>query len=333
MSVPDATPSIGVVICSYNRPDDLARCLAALRSQGRPIDDIVVAVREGDLATLDTVRRLAEPGGIRPALVREPGVIAARNVGLEACRCDIVSFIDDDTVVATDWAARIVAHFAADPGLGALGGRDRCHDGERFDDRERAPVGRIQWFGRPIGNHHLGFGAAREAEWLKSANMSVRRAAVASIRFDTRLRGSGAQPAEDLAFSLAIRKAGWRVLYDPAVSLDHYAARRDEQRHYVASDSFADPDGFYDFCYNNVIALWPYLSPARRGAHAVWSLLVGMSVRPGLAQVPRLWPTQGRDAWRRFIIAQAAQRDASLMMWRTRPRPRASATMVSAASS
>ena len=315
-----ARPSLAVVIASYRRAADLARCLDGLAALAEPLAAVVVAAPTDAAATARTTEQAASRFGTslpaRVVTVARPGTVAARNAGIDAVGADLVGFIDDDTVVASDWAGRVRDHFLADPALGALGGRDRCHDGTGFDDREASPVGRVQWFGRLVGNHHLGHGGAREAEWLKGANMIFRRRALAAIRFSDDLRGRGAQPAEDIALSLAVTGSGWRTLYDPAVTLDHYAARRDEVRHYVGSRELADPDGYYDFCFNNVVAVWPYLSPARRAVHAAWSVAVGISLRPGLVQLARLVPTQRGAAFRRFAIAQRAHWDASRLMLR-----------------
>ena len=61
--------------------------------------------------------------------------------------------------------------------------------------------------------------------------MSFRAEAIANVRFDSRLKGEGAQPREDTAFSVAVKPAGWKLAYDPAAAVDHYAARRTEVRH------------------------------------------------------------------------------------------------------
>ncbi len=298
----------GVLICSYKRPESLLSCLAALADQRRRPDDVIVVARESDPATLAALRTRAADGlPLRVVVVTVPGKICALNAGLDACRTDILTIADDDTVARPDWLERVSDHFAADPTLGGLGGRDRCHDGEGFDDRQRTVVGRLQWFGRTIGNHHLGYGGPREVHFLKGANMSYRAEAFATLRFDLRLRGQGAQPSEDLAFSLAVRRAGWRLVYDPAVLIDHYAAPRNEPRHYVVgSPLMADPAGYFDIAYNNVIALWDALPPARRAVYAAWALLVGTRVLPGLVQAVRTTPGQGRMAWRRFLLCQQA---------------------------
>ena len=48
--------TIGVLIATYRRPDDLVRCLSALKKQTLLPDDIIVVARDNDL---DTKSRLS----------------------------------------------------------------------------------------------------------------------------------------------------------------------------------------------------------------------------------------------------------------------------------
>ena len=303
-----ASRTVAVVICSYRRPEQLLRCLDALATQTRAPDDVIVVLRADDAATHEALaarRSDSLPWRIVPADMS--GVVAARNAGLAACRSDIVVFCDDDTCAHPDWIARILEHFARDPELGGLGGRDRCHDGERFDERQRDPVGHIAWYGRTIGNHHLGHGAPREVRFLKGANMSFRREATAGLQFDTRLRGRKIQAHEDFGFSMTVRRAGWKLLYDPAVALDHYAFHGDATRRtYVASKGLADARDYADQCYNHALVLWDELSPASRVAYGLWLPLIGTRANPGLLQTLRLTPREGIAIWHKFFLCQQA---------------------------
>ena len=253
-----ATPrTIGVLICSYQRPGSLLRGLSALGEQERRPDDVIVVARSDDSPTLEALSEPRADGlSVRVLTVTKPGTVYALNTGLDACRTDILSITDDDTVPHPDWLSRILIHFINDPNLGGLSGRDWCYDGQRFDDGSRNVVGRLQWFGRSIGNHHLVVGPPREVDFFKGANMSYRAEAVAKLRFDSRLRGSGAQPCEDLAFSLAVGISGWKLVYDPLVAIDHYPASRKEPRHYAGARDTNDVAGLYDFAYNEATALW-----------------------------------------------------------------------------
>jgi GT2 family glycosyltransferase len=297
--------SATVLIATYRRPDSLLRCLAALNTQTRLPDEILVVVRIEDRETRAALEVPALPRlPVRIVTVTAPGVVHARNAALDVCRTDVVAIIDDDTAPYPDWLQRIVDAFRSDPELGGFGGRDRCFGNGTFDDRQEARVGQISWYGKTYGNHHLGFGGIREVDILKGANMSFRMEAVGATRFDLRLKGKGAQPAEDFCFSVAIKRSGWKLCYDPAAMLAHYAAERAEPRAYVGVQGVTDPQAYADFCYNQVLALWGALSPAGRAIFFVWSSLVGTDVFPGLVQAVRFTPRLGSRSWSRLYICQ-----------------------------
>jgi GT2 family glycosyltransferase len=210
--------------------------------------------------------------------IEVPGQVAALNRGLDAAQGDIVAITDDDAAPRPDWVARIVAAFVADSRLGALGGRDWVHERGQVLDGEKRCVGTIRPSGKVIGNHHLGVGAPREVDLLKGANMSYRRAAIVGIRFDERLRGSGAQTHNDMAFSMRVKRAGWKLVYDPLVAVDHYPAprARDDARHQQS------PSAIRNGAYNFHLTLRECLPPLRRRIAWWWYMLVGTRVYPGL---------------------------------------------------
>lgn len=309
---PNDTPqTIGVLIATYQRSKELLRCLRALQEQTILADDIIVVAREDDM---DTKSSLADHQfsslPIRVITVAIPGTVAARNAGLDACRTDVLAIIDDDTCPHVDWLSRVMQNFREDDSLGGLGGRDRCFDDHAFDDRAESVVGKIQWFGRTIGNHHLGFGHTREVDLLKGANMSYRSSAFAEVRFDLRLKGRGAQPSEDFCFSAAVKAKGWKLAYDPRAIVDHYASQRVEDRLYVGVAAVKNDAEFRDFAYNQVVSIWAALSPLRRFAFFIWSSLIGTGVFPGLLQAVRYTPKLGLQSWRRFLIAQQGKVEA-----------------------
>lgn len=289
-------PRIAVIVPSYRRPRDLARCLAALAAQERAPRDVIVVARHDDAATHAVLR---EPPALplRVVTVVEPGVVAALNAGLRVVAADIVAFTDDDAAPRPDWLRRIAAHFAEDAALGGLGGRDWIHQRGALEDGAHSVVGRIGWFGRCRGNHHLGSGAPREVDVLKGVNMAFRTRALDGISFDTRLRGSGAQVANELGVSLAVRRAGWKLLYDPAVAVDHFPAERhDEDRR----DGFS-ADAVANAAFNETLLLAEHFGRLRRLAFMAWALAIGHRAAPGALQWARLLALQPRTATPRFL--------------------------------
>lgn len=289
---------VSVVVPTWQRAGSLTRCLRALAAQTRTPAEVIVVTRPEDAASRAAVNAVTLGAVARVLLpeVTEPGVIAAMQAGLDAATGDVIAFTDDDAEPRADWLERIVAALGADAKVGGVGGRDH-QPGER--DAEREVVGRVQWFGRVIGAHHLGAGAAREVEVLKGANVAFRATALRPVGFDARLRGAGAQQHWELGLCLALRRAGWRLVYDPAIAVEHHVEARSgtDQIH---RGHFA-PAALTDAVHNETLAILEHLGPSRRVAFLLWEGLVGTVAAPGALNALRL-RAQGHewafDAWR-----------------------------------
>jgi GT2 family glycosyltransferase len=306
------TESVSVVVTTYRRPASLVACLEGLRAQARRPDDVVVVVHESDP---DSARRVEQCAHAWPALrsvsVKLRGGVAAYNRGLAAATGSIVAFVDDDAVPAADWLTRLVATYERDARIAGAGGRDLISEDGHIVDRDEAAflarrspaVGRIQWFGRQIGNHHVGTGAARDVDVLKGVNMSFRRELVAGHGFDARLRGAGAQMHLELSICLPLRARGLRLVYDPAIVVHHHPAPR------AAGEERADTrfEAIRDTSHNEALQILDHASTARRIAFAIWAVAVGTTYAPGLAILGRQLLTGLPGAWIRFVAAQAGR--------------------------
>jgi cellulose synthase/poly-beta-1,6-N-acetylglucosamine synthase-like glycosyltransferase len=297
---------LSVVIPTYRRPDSLARCLQAVLAQSRTADEVIVVSHEEDE---ETARVLEAAGAssvpVLNATVSARSVLASMGVGASAARGDVLAFTDDDACPRPDWAARLLSPYA-DPAVGAVGGRDVIHQHSSVVEGKTAHVGRVRWFGRTIGNHHLGIGEAREVDLLKGVNISLRRALWA---FDPRLRGLGAEPHWELDLLLRLRSRGWRVVYDPRAVVDHYVAQRiDERQRDDVSLAYV-----HDSAHNETYALLKWSPAWRRPIAVLYSVLVGSRTAPGLAAAADRW-ARGvrRDRLKRDLGAALVGRRAAL---------------------
>lgn len=270
---------ISVLIPSWRRPDDLARCLDALEAQSRPPQEVLVVVREGDEPTRKALEDAhPETFAVRAVHVGVPGAVAALRAGLSEASGEVIAVTDDDAAPRRDWLEGIEAHYRLDASVGAVGGPDRLRDRCEPTYDPATVVGKVRWFGRVMGNHHLGAGAARPVDVLKGVNLSVRRAALEDEWLDDRLRGEGAQVHWELALCLALGRAGWKLVYDPAVVVDHYPAPRfgEDQRVQRSLRALADE------VHNETYALLRW-RPTWRGPAALgYAVIVGTRRAPGL---------------------------------------------------
>ncbi|MEG4026028.1 glycosyltransferase [Microcoleus sp. S13C4] len=299
--------TISVVIPTYRRPKDLARCLYALKKQKVPTYEVLVVVRDTDTETwtfLQTFNPELLP--MRTVTVNVSGVVAAMNAGMDATSGDIIAFTDDDAAPHTDWLERIEAHFLSDSNIGGVGGRDWVYHGTRLEEGERQVVGQVQWFGRVIGEHHLGVGEPHEVDVLKGVNMSFRRSAIAEMHFDRRMRGNGAQLHFELAFGLALKRAGWKLIYDPKIAVDHFPGQRFDEDQRNQFNNLA----FFNAVHNETLVLLENLPLIRRTVFVFWAILVGTRDAPGFVQSLRFLPKEGSLAGQKLRASLRGRREA-----------------------
>lgn len=259
-----------------------------------------MVVRDTDEETWQFLAQLnTENLPLHSVKVTQPGVVAALNAGLAAVEGDIVSITDDDAAPHPDWLERIAAYFTSDNRLGGLGGRDWVHHGSKLEDESRSVVGQLQWFGRVIGNHHLGVGEPREVDILKGVNMSFRTQAVGQLRFDERMRGTGAQVHFEMAFTLTLKRAGWKIIYDPNVAVDHYPAQRFDEDQRNNFNEIA----FINLVHNETLVLLEHLPFIRRMIFLFWAVFVGTCDSLGLVQWLRFLPSQGQLAGKKLLAS------------------------------
>jgi glycosyltransferase involved in cell wall biosynthesis/GT2 family glycosyltransferase/predicted O-methyltransferase YrrM len=328
------TYGVSVVVATFRRPDRLAACLDGLRSQSLRADEVLIIVHDSDEPSTDLVAQLARDWPeLRCLRVERRGLVAALNCGLGAARAEIVAFTDDDAVPAVDWLERIVATFERHAAIAAVGGRDLVVDNgrvvevpKRSRDLAAGPtVGRLQWFGRMLGNHHIGFGAPRDVDVLKGVNMSFRRSAVARLGFDQRLRGEGATMHSELSICLPLRRRGLRVVYDPEIEVMHFPS----PRLYGVQRSDLGSEAVFAAAHNEALQILDHVGAVRRLVYDAWGTTIGNTDAPGVAVLGRDLLRRKPAAWSRFKAAQRGRRAA----WKTRRSPRIEIETDNAASS
>ena len=219
--------SVSLIICTRDRPKELARCLASLPGQTRAPDEIVVV----DNASLTReTEDVCKRAGVLYVREPRPGLDIARNTGALNSNGDIVVYTDDDIVLHPRWLERLVAAFDqanvwAVTGLvlpAELATPAQWHF-ERF------------WgFGR--GFERTDFGADfLEAHgrhgcptWLigAGASMAFRRAMLADVGlFDERLDVGAAGCSGDSEIWHRILCAGGICRYEPSAVAFHYHRR------------------------------------------------------------------------------------------------------------
>ena len=288
---------ISVVVPTYKRPQSLANCLDALDRQERAADETIVVVRASDTASQEVLQARRKPPRI--VSVERAGVVAAMNAGIDASSGELVALTDDDSAPHPDWLRRIAEAYERDPQIAAVGGRDWLYIRGQLWQGSARTVGTISRFGRVTGNHHLGVGPPRDVDVLKGVNLSVRGDLLRDIRIDERLLGIGTEHHWELSLCLTLRRRGFRIVYDPAIAVDHHPQPRvDDSRAFNARE-------LRDATHNATLATLEHLPARRRLLFLAWAFAVGTRSKPGLAQMIRALPSGGIASCSLFYAAQS----------------------------
>ena len=195
-----------------------------------PEPELVVIDNDSTDGSLDRLRQ-AHPG-VR--VVRSGGNLGyarAANLGIAATAAPVVAVLNPDTVLAPGTGAALVARFAAEPDLGAVGPRLCNPDGSLYPSARRVPgvadaVGHgllyFVWRDNPFTARYRETGAdpdrPRDVDWVSGAAVWLRRAALDDVGgWDERYF----MYVEDVDLCWRLRRAGWRVAYEPAGTVEH----------------------------------------------------------------------------------------------------------------
>ena len=300
---------ISVVIPTFRRAAQLVRCLDGLRAQTTPPFEVVVVRRTEDEPSRDV---LAPRSDVLDIDVEEVGMVTALIAGVRATAGTVIAFTDDDAIPRADWLERIEGRFR-DESVGAVGGRDIVHGAnEKLRHAER--VGEISRMGRLVGNHHVGSRSARDVAVLKGVNMAFRREALA---LPYGLRGEQDQPHWEVATSQWAQQMGWRLVYDPAIVVDHYPGPRFDEHRRVLPGPSAVRDGAYNLVAS-LLAARPDLATER----LLYGLFLGDRSIPGIARVGVAVVRREHDVARRLVPSLVGQSQALAdHVRRRRPSP------------
>ena len=238
----DAPPRVSVVVCTRERPDDLARCLASIgRLQYDLLEVIVVNNAPATGRTREVVKAAGDPR-IRYACEPRPGLSRARNHGVRVSRGKIVAFTDDDVRVNACWLDSLVRGFCRESGVGCVTG---CVLPAELETWAQALFdAKVGWgtrfapalfdVRRGSGDQLLPFRAGTVGA---GASFAVSRAALGRVgSFDEALgAGTPSCGGEDLDYFSRLLLEGFVIAYEPSSVAWHYHRRTEEEirRHLV----------------------------------------------------------------------------------------------------
>lgn len=199
---------LSIVICTKDRPADLARAIASVRASSAAAHTAeIVVVEEGEAPrSLPGVHYVYLPPEGR-------GFGYARNVGVREATGDVIAFIDDDCEAERGWLEALTAPLAQDPDVLGVAGAVLVRECGLLGYAENIlgfPGGGLRYL-------HRARGRVESTRHLSTCNCAYRRDAVlraGGFAEDARLGG------EDFLLAERVSAQG-RCVYQPGAVVYH----------------------------------------------------------------------------------------------------------------
>jgi glycosyltransferase involved in cell wall biosynthesis len=271
-----------VLIPSLRRPQQLVLCLDSLAKQTILPDEVIVVWQTEDTDTRDAVLAIQAslPFNLVVLHSLQAGVVCSENKALEIAHGDIILLCDDDIIAPPTWISKHLA-FYQNPHVGAVGSSANNHnlDGSLFPKRQKQPIGKLTWYGKPIGNMYDQIEewqkrSPMEVDHLVGYNFSLRR--VAFDRFEEHLKPYWQLFEMDAC--LQVKSKGFKVMFDFNNVVEHYPTNKA----YEAGRGGDLQIKIFNGSYNHALILAKHSSRLIRLPRLLYLYLLGGVNSPGL---------------------------------------------------
>lgn len=281
-------PRIGIVIVNYKGRDDTLECLASLAALTYPCRDVIVVDQDSGDGTPDAIRA-AYPW---VHVIENPvnsGFAGGNNVGIRRAlerAADFVFLLNNDTTVEPGLLEPLVALAQSDPAIGVTGPKMLYH---ADPNTIWSAGGMVDWRGRVAHRFADAADTPEDApcdvDFIVGCGLLVKRGVLEQVGlFDERYFLYW----EETDLCARIRKAGYRVVYQPAARLWHKVSRT------TGTDSELT---LYYMWRNQLLYL------ARHGARPAAGRLAVLGEALRLAAI---WTVQGKHRRRRVLLHAVA---------------------------
>lgn len=218
--------SVDVFVCTYRRPESLARCLASFAEVAVQANVRLYVIDndpEGSAHSVVTQFAYAQ-------YVHEPckGLAAARNRAIKEGKADYIAYIDDDEVVSLSWLTEARTFLANNPSDVMFGGTKPVYP-------EHTPQWILEVDAFAYRTHQHG----EAIECSGSGNVFIRRAVFkeSGLQFDPKFSATG---GEDSRLFRQLYKLGYTLYWNDRIYVNEYIEPNRLNKRYLLTRAFRD---------------------------------------------------------------------------------------------
>jgi N-acetylglucosaminyl-diphospho-decaprenol L-rhamnosyltransferase len=226
-----ARPAWTAVVVNYEYGPMLLTAVESLQADTSAGTPEVVVVDNGSSDGSVARLRVARPDVLVVDPGRNLGYAGGANAGIAHASASVVAVCNADLVVRPGTAAALMERLARDPSIGAVGpmvldGAGAVYPSARLQPSVGDAIGHAllgTWrpgnrFTRRYHERDADPSAARDVDWVSGAAVWLRRTALESVEgWDD----GYFMYVEDVDLCWRLRRAGWRVVYEPGGCVTH----------------------------------------------------------------------------------------------------------------
>lgn len=233
-------PPASVILVNYNTHDLLLAALERIAGALLAAHWQIIVVDNGSEDGSAPAVAARFPAVTLLASAENRGFAAGNNLGLRQAQGDACILLNTDVIVTPETLQALAAYLLSRPDLGAVSPGLRTADGRPQAFAYGSRPSPLYLAGRGLRRllrlgamHDWAVTSPIEPDWVSGACLAVRRTVYEEIGgLDERFF----LYFEDVDWCARIRRAGWRVVYNPAIQVTHLGGQSESSR--AAANNF-----------------------------------------------------------------------------------------------